>query len=104
MSNEENANTVSEAEKELEMLVSELLKAEHKEIGEEASEEQVRDSKSIVCKVCKEKVELTCSGTYPNGIKKWNDDEGRIANGKMCPSCNANRAKNTMKKSRAKVK
>ena len=102
MSNTEE--TMSEAEKQLEMLVEELIKGEHKDNEAEASKEQIRDSKDIICKVCKEKVHLVCTETYPNGIKKWKDEEGRIANGKICPECNKNRAKNTMRKTRANRK
>lgn len=104
MNNEDNTNTLSEAEKDLEILVEELLKAEHQELEEEASQEQVRDSKTVVCKECSEKIHLVCNGTYPNGIKKWTSEDGKIANGKLCPSCNTKRAKSTMKRSRAKSK
>ncbi len=104
MSNEESKDTLSEAEKDLEMLVEELLKAEHKEIEEEASEEQIRDAKTIVCKVCEEKVELVCKGKFPNGTKRWQTEDGKIANGKMCADCNTKRAKSTMKRLRSKSK
>ncbi len=50
------------------------------------------------CKVCLELRVKTEDGKFPNGkTKRYLDQFGKIWNGKVCPQCNRNRAKNTMK-------
>lgn len=63
------------------------------------------ESNLVKCKVCQElKVKIE-SGFYPSEkkrTKKYIDQFGKIWNGKTCPQCNQERAKNTMKSSRLK--
>ncbi len=59
------------------------------------------ESNMVVCKVCKELKVKTEAGLYPRGkTKRYVDEFGLQWNGKMCPACNRERAKNTMKASR----
>ena len=95
-------DTLSEVQKQLDLLVEELLRGNHRDGGQDENKTQKKASKTIICKRCKEKVKLYQKGKYPNGTKKWVDEEGRIANGRMCPLCNNKRARDTMRKSRSK--
>lgn len=57
-------------------------------------------SKLVTCKICKEVKEFSCLSRFPNGVKKWTDEDGLICNGNTCGSCNRLRAKGVMKKVR----
>lgn len=58
------------------------------------------ETKLVECKVCKERKEFSCLSKFPNGVKKWTDEDGLICNGKTCGQCNRLRAKGVMKKVR----
>lgn len=58
------------------------------------------DKKSVYCKKCGTFGIWIQDGTFPNGTKKWVDEKGLICNGRQCGSCNQERAKYTMKRTR----
>lgn len=52
----------------------------------------VNDYKVVQCKDCFKFVKKFKAGMYPNGKDfKWCDDQGRLFNGKMCPTCHSNK-------------
>lgn len=59
------------------------------------------ETKVIICKVCQEPKTLILAGKYGDSKnKKWVDEEGKAANGKVCAKCNTNRVKENMQKMR----
>lgn len=59
------------------------------------------ESNLTKCKQCEVLKVKTEAGKYPKGkTKKFIDENGLQWNGKLCPQCNQQRAKNTMKASR----
>ena len=53
------------------------------------------------CKVCLEIKVRVQDERFPNGKdKRWVDPSGSYWNGKICPPCNQERVKNTMRKIR----
>lgn len=60
-----------------------------------------KESNLRQCKQCLTTKKRTLAGKYPdNKNVKWVDEHGRQWNGKLCPECNAQRAKLTMRKIR----
>jgi len=59
------------------------------------------ESNIVKCKICLELKVKTEAGLYPNQkTKRYVDQFNKQWSGKICPSCNRDRAKNTMKASR----
>ena len=85
--------------KELELHVQELIKNASEE--DSTKSKLVRDKKTVTCKRCRETQEWTSKGNFPNGCKKWRDNNGLICNGRLCGECNRDRAGETMKKLRS---
>lgn len=61
-------------------------------------------TKEAVCKSCGARQTWTSEGRYPNGIRRWKDENGLTCNGKVCGTCNRNRVKDAMRRKRAKDK
>lgn len=63
------------------------------------------DYQIFICKVCKEEHKRIFIGRYPNGrCKKWVDERGKEVMGLTCSSCNTERAKRIMQRTRAMKK
>jgi hypothetical protein len=61
-----------------------------------------KESNLRKCKKCQVLKIRILDGKYDNGRdKRWLDDEGKIWNGSLCPLCNVERARTTMKRLRA---
>jgi len=105
MSNvETNENVLPEIQEGVDLLIEELLNVDRKEIKEDAQKGPNKDSRILECKICKVKIKLMNTGKYANGNIRWKNEDGKIANGRICPDCNVVRAKSTMKKTRASRK
>jgi len=52
-----------------------------------------------LCKVCGLLKKRILAGKWGKD-KKWIDEEGKLWNGKQCPTCNQARAKDSMKRMR----
>ena len=79
-----------------------MIEEEMEQIEEENEKPKVRDSKKVTCKVCGTTETWTCRETFPNGLKKWRDEDDLICNGKICGKCNRDRSKGTMQKMRTR--
>lgn len=55
-----------------------------------------------ICKVCLKLKKRKQDGLYNKKDKRWMDEDGLLWSGKVCGSCNRERAKETMRKARAK--
>lgn len=55
-----------------------------------------------ICKVCNKLKKRSFDGKYNAKDKRWVDDEGLLWAGNICGSCNRDRAKETMRKKRAR--
>lgn len=53
------------------------------------------------CKVCKKLRTRKQDGLFNKKDKRWMDEDGLLWSGKVCGSCNRERAKETMRKARA---
>lgn len=69
----------------------------HEEYMEELKEENYH-----ICKVCLKLKKKIQDGKYNAKDKRWQDDDGLLWSGKVCGSCNRERAKEVMRKARAK--
>ena len=58
------------------------------------------ETKVIICKVCEQPKVAILAGTFDGKNKKWVDEEGRMFNGRRCPTCHADKTKNGMQKLR----
>ena len=67
-------------------------------------ENRTEETRKVHCKQCNTLQTWTLAGKFPNGIKKWRDEDGLICNGKLCGSCNRDRVKSTMRKGRESKK
>lgn len=58
-----------------------------------------------VCKICNQLKSRIQMGTFPNkSCKRWIDESGKQWSGKVCPECQANRAKVNMRRLRTERK
>ena len=55
-----------------------------------------------ICKRCLKLKKRIQDGLYNKKDQRWMDEDGLLWSGKVCGSCNRERAKETMKKARAK--
>jgi hypothetical protein len=63
----------------------------------------MEESNIRICKVCLKEKERISNGKFPDGKSPcYVDAHGRQWNGRVCPECNVERAKGTMRKIRAK--
>lgn len=63
----------------------------------EQNKEETKESNLRLCKKCNEVKRRTLAGKFPDGRdKRYVDDSGKLWNGSMCPSCNAERAREVM--------
>jgi hypothetical protein len=74
------------------------------ELDEDISKGKVLDRKTVKCKICSKLDVWTCDSRYNNGLKKWRDSSNKLTNGRMCATCNVDRAKHTMIRTRASRK
>lgn len=86
----------NDIEKELEAHVQQLIQNELEE-----PVKKNKDFKVVKCKECLKTETWTASGHFPNGCKKWRDEDGLICNGRLCGKCNRDRAGKTMRKIRS---
>ena len=91
---------MNDIEKELEAEVQKLINTAFDE--EKSPVDTSVKYKTVVCKNCKESKDWYSRGCFPNGGRKWRDNEGLICNGKLCGTCNRNRAGKTMRRIRGK--
>lgn len=97
----------NDIEKELEAHVQQLIQNELGETGEDIQKKNEfklkvkKDFKIVKCKKCLKTGTWTASGHFPNGCKKWRDEDGLICNGRLCGKCNRDRAGKTMRKIRS---
>jgi hypothetical protein len=57
-----------------------------------------------LCKQCRVLVDRILDGKFGNGRdKRWVNSIGKLWNGSLCPECNIQRAKESMRKLRGKV-
>jgi hypothetical protein len=54
------------------------------------------------CKVCLKLKKRTQDGKFNEKDKRWMDEDGLLWSGKVCGSCNRDRARETMRKARAR--
>ena len=86
-------------EKELEAHVQQLIEAELGNLNTNSKKE--RDKKTVTCKECRVTETWVSFGNFPNGCKKWRDEDSLICNGRLCGKCNRDRAGKTMRKLRS---
>lgn len=61
-----------------------------------------QEANKRLCKKCKLLIDRISDGKFTNGRdKRWVDATGKLWNGSMCPACNTERAKETMRKMRS---
>lgn len=66
--------------------------------------EELKESNLRLCKRCNQVKRRILLGKFPNSRdKKWSDDSGKLWSGSVCPPCNAERAKEIMRKKRQKL-
>ncbi len=61
------------------------------------------DADYKICKLCSERKLRLTVGKYPSGNKKYQDDQGRLWNGRTCGECNNKRLSTTMKSTRKRL-
>lgn len=64
--------------------------------------EEVKAERSLIkCRECGETKVRISDGKYPDKKNtRWVDEQGRLFNGKLCPSCQTEKAKAKMKELR----
>ena len=75
---------------------------EEVESGEVKEKARRGDKKSVFCKGCGEFGIWVQVGYFPNGVRRWKDENGLICNGRFCGTCQQKRAKKVMAKTREK--
>ena len=86
-------------EKELEVHVQQLINNELNNVEKDSPKE--RDKKTVTSKGSRTSQTWVSYGNFPNGCKKWRDQDNLICNGRLCGKCNRDRAGKTMKKMRS---
>lgn len=74
---------------------------DNKHLGSSLEEALIEENLHI-CKRCKKLKKRISDGKFNDRDKRWKDDEGLLWSGKVCGSCNRDRARETMQKARAK--
>lgn len=65
-------------------------------------EEILKEQNYHTCKSCLKLKKRIQDGRYNQKDKRWMDEDGLLWSGKVCGSCNRDRAKETMRKARAR--
>lgn len=71
---------------------------------EQNKHEAMQETDKKHCKKCNQMKTRIQDGTYDGKNKKWRDEEGKLWNGRVCPTCQVAMTRENMQKMRKKVK